>query len=528
MAAHRRFGVALITGWLVCAVGLLGAVLGLAVPDAARAQGGEASIPGLALQIDVDGAIGPATVDHVMRALATAQKRQASVLVLRLDTPGGLDTSMREIVRAIVASPVPVLAYVAPSGARAASAGTFILYASHVAAMAPGTNLGAATPVSIGGSGWPASPRQPGADGDGQPAQRGTERGADSGAQPGAQPGANARPGTGAAPVPVPGSAGERKAINDAVAYLRALAEMRGRSADWAEAAVREAASLPASQAQARGVIDLVARSVDDLLQQADGRVVLVGETRQTLRTRGLAVERLEADWRTRLLGVLANPNLAMILMMIGLYGLVFEFMNPGSLLPGTVGAISLLVALYALSALPVNYAGVLLILLGLGMMVAEAFTASLGVLGIGGAIAFLIGATILIDADVPEFSVSWPLAGAVAVTALLMTLIVMRAALRARGRRVVSGREAMVGGMGRVLSWQGGRGHVLADGVRWQAESQAPLVAGQPVRILAVHDLTLAVAPDGPHDRAAESLSAVARDAKPAPPAVRADSAGS
>lgn len=493
-----------LAGWLlICVLALLGALLGGAVPGAAHAQDAKGAAPRIALQIDLQGAIGPASVDHVLRALAKAQQRQAAVLVLRLDTPGGLDTSMREIVRAIVASPVPVLAYVAPSGARAASAGTFILYASHVAAMAPGTNLGAATPISIGG-GWPNAPRERDDERSGRAAERSGERAAEPGAAPTA--------------APVPGSAGERKAVNDAVAYLRALAELRGRSADWAEAAVREAASLPASQAQTRGVIDLVARSVDDLLQQADGRVVMVGDAKLSLQTHDLVVEHLEADWRTKLLGTLANPNLAMILMMIGIYGLVFEFMNPGALLPGTVGAISLLVALYALSALPVNYAGVLLIALGIGMMVAEAFTASLGVLGIGGAVAFIIGATILIDADLPEFAVSWPLAGTMVGAALLLTAMVLRAGWQARRHRVVSGPEAMLGGTARVLSWQGGRGHVLADGVRWQATSPAPLAAGQMVRIVAVHDLTLAVASDGAGDDAVAARSPDGQRTDPAP----------
>jgi membrane-bound serine protease (ClpP class) len=448
-----------------------------------------------ALVLTLDGPIGPAGADYVTRGIAAAQGRGADVVVLRMDTPGGLDTSMREIIRAILSAPIPVLTWVGPSGARAASAGTYILYASHVAAMAPGTNLGAATPVSIGG-GFP----QPGGRDDdrrdddrrGDDRRNGTgakdaPRADDSGSPPG---GGTARR---------PGSTMEAKVINDAVAYIRSLAELRGRNADWAESAVRESASLSAEDARTRSVIDLVATSVTDLLEKVHGRQVGMGERSVTLETRGLAQQALDPDWRTRLLGAITNPNVALILMMIGFYGLVFEFMNPGALYPGTIGAISLLLGLYALSALPVNYAGIALIVLGLALMIAEAFTPSVGVLGIGGAISFMLGATILIDTELPGFGVSWPLAGGIAAAGLAFSLLVVRLALRSRERPVAVGQESLIGERGTVLEWTGRSGRVLAVGERWKAESEVSMEAGQHVRVTGLNGLVLQVVPERP-----------------------------
>ncbi|MCL4184017.1 MAG: nodulation protein NfeD [Burkholderiaceae bacterium] len=453
-----------------------------------------------ALVLTLDGPIGPAGADYVARGIAAAQKRGAGVVVLRLDTPGGLDTSMREIIRAILAAPIPVLTWVGPSGARAASAGTYILYASHVAAMAPGTNLGAATPVSIGGG----FPQPGGRDDDRRDEDRrdddrrdgkGTKGTKDAKDAPQAdEPGS---PGGGTARRP--GSTMEAKVINDAVAYIRSLAELRGRNADWAESAVRESASLSAEDARTRRVIDLVATSVPDLLEKANGRQVSVGERSVTLDTRELPQQALDPDWRTRLLGAITNPNVALILMMIGFYGLVFEFMNPGALYPGTIGAISLLLGLYALSALPVNYAGIALIVLGLALMIAEAFTPSVGVLGIGGAISFMLGATILIDTELPGFGVSWPLAGGIAATGLAFSLLVVRLALRSRGRPVATGHESLIGERGTVLEWTGRGGRVLAAGERWKAESAAPMEVGQPVRVTGLRGLVLQVEPERP-----------------------------
>jgi membrane-bound serine protease (ClpP class) len=381
--------------------GLLTVVLACASWASPAAPGPPAAKARTALVLTIDGVIGPAMADYVVRGLAQASQQDAALVVLRIDTPGGLDTSMREIIRAILASAVPVMGYVSPAGARAASAGTYILYASHVAAMAPGTNVGAATPVALGGGG-PAGAEPAGA----EPGDR--------------RPGGAREPGTegrdGGKP---PATAMERKVVNDAVAYLRALAELRGRDADWADEAVRQGASLSADAAMTRGVIDFTAATLDAALGQADGRTVRIGQRDVGLRTAGLAMQALEPGWRTRLLGAITHPNVALILLTVGVYGLLFEFLSPGAVLPGTLGAISVLVGLYGLAALPLNFAGLGLVVLGLCLMIAEAFTPSLGALGLGGAVAFVLGATLLVDTDLPEFSVSWPLLAGVAAGAL-------------------------------------------------------------------------------------------------------------
>ncbi len=442
----------------------LAAMLGAAQPTASTARA--------AVVLSVDGVIGPASADYVKRGLARAHEQGAAAVVLRMDTPGGLDTSMREIIRAIIASPIPVLSYVSPSGARAASAGTYILYASHVAAMAPGTNLGAATPVQIGGGGG------------GSP-------------MPGREPPAS-QPSGDAASTPGAGrSASEAKAVNDAVAYIRSLADLHGRNADWAERAVREAVSLPAREAVEQGVADLVAQSIPELLDKAHGREVRLGAGKLTLQTAGLELRRMEPDWRSRMLGVITNPNLALILMMIGVYGLLFEFMNPGALVPGVVGAISLLIGLYALSALPLTYAGAALMLLGLALLVAEAFAPSFGILGIGGAVAFVLGATLLIDTEAPGYALSLPLVAGLALCALVASVVVVRLALSSRRHPVVSGTVAMIGEPARVLDWSGGTGHVHTAGERWSASGPAGLEPGQTVRVRAVHGLSVEVMTD-------------------------------
>lgn len=429
-----------------------------------------------AVAIEIDGAIGPANADYVSRSLEAAAQRGAPIVILEIDTPGGLDASMRDINRAILASKVPVVAYVHPSGARAASAGTYILYASHIAAMTPGTNLGAATPVPIGG-GLPFSDR------DGDKAKNGSDE-----KQQAEEKGQDSTAGT--------SQAMKAKAVNDAVAYIRSLAELRGRNADWAEKAVRQAESLSANDALDSNVVDIIATNIDDLLAQTDGRRVKINTQEVTLNTKDLSTEYIEPDWRTRLLSTITNPNVALVLMLIGVYGLIFEFINPGALIPGIIGAICLLLGLYALALLPINYAGIGLIMLGIGLMVAEAFAPSFGALGIGGAAAFVIGAAIVIDTEAPEYQISWTLIGTMAVTSLVLAAVVTRLAISSYRRQVATGIEQMSGVLGEVTDWHGGRGHVIAHGERWKALSEAPLSPGQPVRVTGVEGLVLRVEP--------------------------------
>jgi len=435
------------------------------------------SQPGRVLVMDLEGVIGPASARFISQALAEAEARDSQVLVVRMDTPGGLSLSMREIIRDILASDVPVVTYVAPSGSRAASAGAYILYASHVAAMAPGTNVGAATPVQIGG--MPGTP-QPGS----PPGETPVE-----GSEPG---GEEADGGSGAAP----GDASKAKAVNDAVAYIRSLAEMRGRNVEWAERAVREAASLPASEALEIGVIDHMAGTLDELLVEIDGRSVETAAGSVTLATAGARVERIEPGTLTRLLGVLSNPNVAFLLMLIGVYGIIFEFMNPGTIGPGVIGAISLVIGLYALNQLPLSYAGIALILLGLGFMVGEALSPSIGILGLGGVVAFIVGAAFLIDTDVPQYQLSWWTIAATGALTGGFFLWLLAELVRSRSHPLAAGRERMLSEPATILDWSGGHGHVQAQGERWKARGEGAFDPGERVRILRIDGLELVIGP--------------------------------
>ncbi|MCQ4287365.1 nodulation protein NfeD [Pseudomonas stutzeri] len=417
----------------------------------------------------VDGVIGPASADYIASGIERAVQNDAQLLVLELDTPGGLDSSMRAIIKEILASPVPIATYVTPSGSRAASAGTYMLYASHIAAMAPGTNLGAATPVQIGGS-------------PGNPPEKPDAEKADSDKSSDAM---------------------SRKQVNDAAAYIRGLAQLRGRNAEWAERAVREAVSLSANEALELKVIDYLAADVDELLGTLDGKTIQTSAGERRLQTANATLDHYEPDWRVRLLAVITNPSVALILMMIGIYGLIFEFSNPGTTGGGVIGGICLLLALYSLQLLPVNYAGVALILLGLGFMIAEAFAPSFGVLGLGGVAAFVTGSVILIDTEVPGYGIPLTLIGTLAVVSAFVLFAIVSMALKARRQRVVSGDAELIGSLAPVSRIQADDpacGWVQLQGEHWQVRSAAPLHLGQQVRVVARHGLQLDVtAADAP-----------------------------
>jgi membrane-bound serine protease (ClpP class) len=443
---------------LFLAMGLLllrGSVGRSAVPG-----GGEATL------IELDGPVGPAVSRYLEQSILDATSRRSAVIVLQMDTPGGLDTSMRAIIKAILASRIPLVTYVSPSGARAASAGTYILYASHFAAMAPATNLGAATPISIGG---------------------------ESQGRPEPNQGSQSSPKDSSK---VPASAEERKAVNDAVAYIRGLAQLRGRNADWAESAVRGAASLSAQEALSQHVIDLIANDVPDLLRQLDGRRVQIDNNEVVLQTRNAPLVRIAPDWRVRLLMVLTHPTIAYGLLLIGIYGLLLEGYNPGAVLPGVVGALSLILALYAFELLAVNYAGLALLLLGTGLIVLEFFMPAFGSLGIGGLTAFVIGSIILFDSPAQGMRVALPIVAGLAVAGALLVATIAWLASRARRRPVTTGAEAMVGRLVEVVTDAHDHCVVRYGGELWNAQAGVRLHPGQQARIVRVSGLTLWIEP--------------------------------
>src|SRR6267143_969772 len=406
--------------------------------------------------VPVEGAIGPATADFVRRAIERAATDGTELVVLRIDTPGGLDTSMREIIKSILASPVPVASFVAPSGARAASAGTFILYASHIAAMAPGTNLGAASPVSLMGGGT---------DKDGKKTD----------------------------------DTMTKKVTNDAVAYIRGFAQMRKRNADWAEQAVREGVSLPAEEALKQKVIDVMAADVPALLTALEGRTVEAGGAKRTLNVGGAVAQEVQTDWRTRFLAVVTNPAVAYLLILLVVYGLLFEFMNPGLVMPGVVGVIALLIAAYALHLLPVNYAGLALILLGIGFMIAEAFLPAYGSLGVGGLIAFVIGSIMLIqDTTLPGFEIPIALIAGVTAASAGFLIFVVGMLVKSRRRAVVSGREQMIGARGEALDNFEREGWARVLGEQWKVRAPGAVRRGQKLRVTGMHGLVLEVETEG------------------------------
>ena len=428
--------------------------------------------------VELEGAIGPASADYFIRTLERADDQNVNLLVLRLDTPGGLDKSMRDMVKAILASPVPVATYVAPNGSRAASAGTYIMYASHIAAMAPATNIGSSTPVNIGGGSPLPIPGGPPTEQD-DPAPEESESGETEDEQ-------------------APAGALDRKVVNDAVSYIKSLAELRGRNAQWAEATVRDAANLTATEALAANVIDVVAEDLLALLAAVNGRVVSAGGVDVTVNTSAPNITFIEPDWRYELLGVITDPNVAYILLMIGIYGLILEFYSPGIGIGAVVGVICLLLGAFALQMLPINYAGLALIVVGIGLLAAEAFTPSFGLFGVGGGVAFVVGSIMLMDTDLPAYQLSLPIIAAATVFSVLILVFALGAAIRARRLRAAAGKESMVGGTARVVADFTGEGRVRAFGEVWQARG-GPGVAFETdsrVIITAVDGLCLLVEP--------------------------------
>lgn len=407
--------------------------------------------------LSIQGAISPASADFFISTLRKAEKENIQLLVLQLDTPGGLDPSMRDIIKAILSAKIPVATYVSPSGSRAASAGTYILYASHIAAMAPATNVGSSTPVKM----------QPGR------ISPDFEKDKDKENSPDAM---------------------DKKMLNDAVAYIRGLAELRGRNADWAEETVREAANLSASEALEKGVIDMVEKDLQQLLQSLNGREVILESGSVTLQLDNIELTEIEAGWRYELLSLITGPNIAYILLMIGIYGLILEFYNPGMGVAGVVGVICLLLAAFALHMLPINYAGLALLIVGIGLMMGEAFSPSFGILGIGGLLAFIFGSIMLMDSELPAYQISMPLIAALAVTSLAIFVFVIGAALRARKTMVVSGQEAIIGAQAEAREDFTGHGKVYAMGEQWQAYSTEHIGKGQMLRIVARDGLVLHV----------------------------------
>ena len=406
------------------------------------------------MKLEIRGAIGPASSNYLKEGMAAAVRQDAHMVLIELDTPGGLSTSMREMIQEITNSTFPVVIYVSPKGARAASAGTYLIYASHVAAMAPGTNLGAATPVSL------------------VPTPKITDLNISS------------------------PSALEKKVINDAMAYIKSLAELNERNISWALDAVEKAKSISAREALSYGVIDLMAENSNELLGKLEGRSVRVSGKSIILKTKGAVILTFEPDWKTRFLSTVTNPNIAYMLLLIAIYGIFFELMNPGGIFPGVIGVISGVVALYALNMIPFNYAGLLLIILGIAFMVAEVLVAGFGILGIGGAVAFGLGSLLLFDAETLGSGVSIPLIIAFSLVSLGFFIFVLRFLLRSRSAKIVTGADEMVGAAAKVLGSTKEGYRVRCHGEIWYATSDSVLEIAQNVRVESLSGLTLHVNP--------------------------------
>ena len=432
---------------------------------------------GTVVALEIKDGIGVATADYLASGIRHAEEQNAQLIIIDMDTPGGLVKPMRDMVQDILGSSVPVATYVSPAGARADSAGTYILLASHIAAMAPTTHLGAATPVSLNGE--DVTPPEPG----GEPPEEPADGEADGDEEP-AEKG------------PLPGSAMERKVLNDAVAYIRGLAERHGRNAEWAERAVTEAATLTAKEALEQNVIEFIAVDHADLLQQLDGYEVKMDSQQVVLETGDASIESFEPNWRIKILSAIANPEIVLLLGIIGLYGLMYEGWNPGAIVPGVVGVICLLLAAYALQVLPVNYAGLALIIVGIALMTAEAFAPSFGALGLGGIAAFVFGAIMMFDSGIPGFGISIGFVIGLAVLAALAIIWLVGYALKLRRRGAVSGRGSIIGGTGTAMQDFTGDGKVWLEGEAWAAYSAVPIRKDQEVVVRAMRGLTLEVEP--------------------------------
>ena len=427
--------------------------------------------------LEIKGGIGVATADYLASGIRHAEERSAELVIIDMDTPGGLVKPMRDMVQDILGSSVPVATYVSPAGARADSAGTYILLASHIAAMAPTTHLGAATPVSLNGE--DVTPAEPGGESPKKPGDSEADGEEES-----------------AEPPPLPGSAMERKVLNDAVAYIRGLAERHGRNAEWAERAVTEAATLTAKEALEQNVIEFIAENHADLLQQLDGYEVKMDSQQVVLETADANIESFEPNWRIKILSAIANPEIVLLLGIIGLYGLMYEGWNPGAIVPGVVGGICLLLAAYALQVLPVNYAGLALIIVGIALMTAEAFAPSFGALGLGGIAAFVFGAIMMFDSGIPGFGISVGFVIGLAVLAALAIIWLVGYALKLRRRGAVSGRGSIIGGVGTAMQDFTGEGKVWLEGEAWAAHSEVPIRKDQEVIVRAMRGLMLEVEP--------------------------------
>ena len=437
---------------------------------------GIAHADGNVVVLELRGALGVATADYITSGIEHAEATGAELVIIDMDTPGGLMAPMRDIIQAILNSSVPVATYVSPEGARADSAGTYILLASHIAAMAPTTHLGAATPVSLTGDN--VTPEED--------AEDASEEEADETTDDEEQPEAD----------PQPGTSMERKVLNDAIAYIRGLAERHGRNADWAEDAVRDAATLTAGEALEQNVIEFIANDHTALLEMIDGHEITIDGETVTLETSSVVIETYEANWRIKILSAVASPEIVLLLGMIGLYGLMYEGWNPGAIIPGVVGVICLLLAAYGLQVLPVNYAGLALIIVGLALMTAEAFAPSFGALGLGGIAAFVFGAIMMFDSGIPGFGISLTFVITIAVLAALLVIWMVSFVLKLRRRGAVSGSDSIIGGVGTAMSDFSGEGKIWLEGESWAARTRTPVMKDQEVVVKKMIGLTLEIEP--------------------------------